>query len=54
MMNFFREDLGRQLERLREAGRISGQTCRHWAQLAANGARDYVAARGLYTLKLTN
>lgn len=46
MTLFFQEDLGRQLERLRDAGRISGQTCRRWAQLAADGARDFVTARG--------
>ena len=46
MSRFFQEDLSRQLERLREAGRISAQTCRRWAQLAVDGARDFVTARG--------
>ena len=46
MSRFFQEDLSRQLERLREAGRISGETFRRWARLAADGARDFVTARG--------
>ena len=47
MTRFFQEDLGRQLERIREAGRISTETVSRWSRLAADGTSNFIRARGL-------